>query len=596
MKFEKYIYLKWLPAILFSVAIALHILVVYYQDMIYTVHLRTPFIGGGLFFDEVTSCPFGIMRWVGCWFSQFCYYPLLGTFILVAIWTATYFVADKVFNLPSKWISLLVLPLGCLLLSVVDLGYWIYCLTEYGYFFSHSLAYLLMFLLLWVTRKSLKSLPNSKIASIVLIDFVLILLYPILGWYLYLFAAILAILEWKRFGVSILWLLVASVLPLFWGFYYDNISTRDLWIGGFPLFEDGVKLSIRPSIPFIALIVFSIAIAFLSSLVKHHKDEKWIHSAIVTLIVSIVTFLGVWQMMFKDYNFLAEMRMSKCAMEDDWRGVLEEAQKQKSPSRSMVLLKNVALMHTGGLGEYGFKFSSNGQDIKNPDKLNISSMQIVCPIVYNNYGKINYASRWANEFAVCYGYSPFYLMNLIRSANAKGESNLVEKYSSLLHSHLFYNDWKPKELPALSKSLERDFGNVIDSDNNNGEYYLIDTFSQSYGSDDPLVVELSLFYAMLYGNSERFWNAFVSYASLNLDRVLPQHYQEAFFIFMEVAPVELSNNVKLSKGMDEAYTSFRRQYDALSQQGYSMEDIGKALKIKWGGSYWWHYFFGRKTY
>ena len=187
-------------------------------------------------------------------------------------------------------------------------------------------------------------------------------------------------------------------------------------------------------------------------------------------------------------------------------------------------------------------------------------------------------------------------MNLISTTKSKGERHLTDKYLEILHSHLFYKNWTPKPVSPLANELENAFGNVIDSDNNNMEYYLIDTFSQSYNSENSIVKELSLFNSMIYGNSERFWNAFINYASIYPERVLPQHYQEAYFIFMEIAPVELPFKIKINTGMAEAYTEFRRQYDSLSQSKYSSEEIAQALKIKWGGSYWWHYFFAKKNY
>lgn len=593
MKPVRTIYLRWLPAIIFCLAIALYILVTYYQDMIYTAHLRTPFIGGSLFFNELTSSPFGMMQWVGCWLTQFCYHPLLAIAIYVGIWLATYFFADKSFALPVKWVSLQIIPLGCLLLSIVDLGYWIYCMTEYGYWFSHSLGCLLMFLLLFVIKRAIKRYGN--IAGVSSLAFIL-LLYPFLGWYFILLALMMTIMEWQT---QKYWLLLC-LAPMLWSFVaYDTISTRDLWLSGFPIFEDGGKICDRVSIPFYVLAVSTLLLAVVSSFYKDRQKEEdvkkvTIHSIIATFITSLLVFVGVWQMMFKDYNYLAEMRMSQCAMNEDWAGVLQEAQKQQSPSHSMVLLKNLALVNTGGLGEYGFKFTSNGMDIKNPDGLNIGPIQIAGPIVYANYGKINYATRWSQEFAVCYGYSPYYLMHLARTAKAKGERSVENKYLTLLHSHKYYVNWLPAAYSPLAKEIERTYGNVIDSDNNNMEYYLMDTFSQSYGSDNEIVLELSLFNAMLIRDPERFWNAFVGYAQTIPGKVLPQHYQEAYFLFMEAAPVELPVHVSVSNGMAEAYTSFRRQYDSLSQLGYNKEMIAKALQVNWGGSYWWHYFFGKK--
>ena len=593
MKAEKITSFTWLPAVIFSLSTAFYILFAFYQDMLFTAHLRTPYLEGSMFFGELTSTPFGIMRWAGCWLTQFCYYPLLGIAFYIVIWCATYFVAAKALDISGTWVSLLILPLACLLLSVVDLGYWIYCMLDLGYWFSHSLAYLLMFVCLYLIRKSLAKARNmTGIATLIIIMF-----YPVLGWYGILMSLMLVALEWKRFRYESLIFLLPCLSPFLWVSVYSGVPERELWLGGFPIFEDGANLSLRPSIPFIALAVFSLLLPFVpKKKTQQGKKATWIHVIAADIVLPVIVFLGVELLMFKDYNYLAEMRMTKCALEEDWIGVLRESEKQQAPSRSMVLLKNLALLNVGELGELAFKTHNDGREIKNPDGLNLSAMQIVSPVVYYNYGKINYATRWANEFAVCYGYSPYYLMILAKAAKAKGERQLSEKYLESLHGHHFYRDWQPSVISPLAKEIEMAFGNVIDADNNNMEAYLIDTFSQSYGSDNPTVKELSLFNAMLYGNAERFWKAFVSYVMIDPERVLPQHYQEAYFLFMEAAPIELPCMVKISSGMAEAYSSFRQQYDTLVKSGYKEEEIAQALKINWGGSYWWHYFFAKKTY
>lgn len=584
---------KSIPLVLF-IAFAAYILLGFYQDMLFTLHMRTPFIGGSLFFGELMSEPFGLMRWIGCWLTQLCYYPVLGFVVYVLIWSSAYFFAEKTFRLPALYSSLLIIPLACLLLGIVDLGYWIYCMKSFGDLYAQSVAFLLMTILLYAL--CLMKTRYSAIIAAVVCFFV----FPFIGWYSILLALCYFLINIRTFGWSSLYILLPVLAPGLWhSICYQSIPMTNMWYGGFPVFIDAEIYTLRLSAPYFVLVAF---LVLFSSSVLTEKEEKigttakkvWIKYGILTAVVSAVSYVGVWQKMFKDYNYLAEMRMLKCAMNEDWTGVLQEAQKQQTPSHSMVLLKNLALTNTGGLGEYGFKFTSNGIEIKNPDGLNIGPIQIVGPTVYANYGRINYATRWSHEFAVCYGYSPYYLMHLARTAKTKGEKAVESKYLSLLHSHKYYEDWMPATYSPLAKGIEMSYGNVIDSDNNNMEYFLMDTFSQSYGSDNTTVLELSLFNAMLIRDPERFWNAFVSYAQTIQGTVLPQHYQEAYFLFMEAAPVELPIQVSVSSGMAEAYTSFRLQYDSLIQMGYSRDKMEKTLQVKWGGSYWWYYFFAKQ--
>lgn len=574
-----------------------YVLLRFYQDMLFTAHLRTPFIAGSLFFDELMAEPFGAMRWVGSWLTQLCYYPVLGFVVYMLLWSASYFFLHKTFRLPALLSSLLILPLACLLLSVTDLGYWIYCLKNFGEWYAHSLSFLLMAILLYVLCLIDKKTKHSTIIAAVSC----FLAYPLIGWCGILAAVSFFLMHWKTNGWNGLFILLPVLAPGLWhSICYQGVSLTNMWYGGFLLFADGDNYTLRPSIPFFALVALVLIISLLSSFLKEEKKDTgskyYVKYSLVTVVILVSAFCGVWQLMFKDYNYLAEMRMTKCAMEDDWDGVLNEAQKTDTPSRSMVLLKNVALMNVGQLGDMSFKFSNDGKDIKNSDRLNVGAMQIVAPVVYYNYGKINYSIRWSIENAVCYGYSPFYLMNLIRAHMANGEHKIARKYLDMLHGHLFYKDWQPRTESPLVKELDVAFANVIDSDNNNVERYLIETFSHSYISDKMIVKDLSLFYSLLYGDPEFFWPSLITYASYHPDQILPQHYQEAYCMFMEMAPVELPFKVTINRSIIDAYQSFRKQYDALVNAGYDSEKIGRTMKNQWGGSYWWHNLFGRSKY
>lgn len=290
------------------------------------------------------------------------------------------------------------------------------------------------------------------------------------------------------------------------------------------------------------------------------------------------------------------MRMVRYALDDNWQKVVEESQQTTRPSRAMVVLKNIALMNTGELGDRSFQLSNDGRDIKNPDSLMVNSMQIAAPIIYYNFGKIVFATRWATEFAVTYGYSPFVLMNLCRTALAKGETKAAERYLALLHGHLFYGDWQPKPVSPLVKELDNAFGDVLDSDGNNAENYLINIFSNSSESRWATVREIALFHAMLTGEPSLFWPCFIAFAEVDPNQLLPLHYQEAYCCFMERYPVEMPFKVKIHDSTVQNYVSYRRQYQTLKDAGYDNETIGEALRSKWSGTYWWHTNFGRNRY
>ena len=492
------------------------------------------------------------------------------------------------------------LPLSCLLLGIVGIGYWVYIIKEYGLFFSQSVAFLLMLSVLCVVKEYVLQRKYSSFIVLLLA----ILLYPVVGWFSFLFVCCALPALIRTNGMEALVILLAILSPTIYKYIlFDGTSNEMLWRVGFPLFDDQAVFHIRQSVPYIFLAIFTLGIFVFSAFgEKQNESSKstakrgiYVYS-VVTLIVSSIVYLGIWQFMFKDYNYLAEMRMVRYALDDNWQKVVEESQQTTRPSRAMVVLKNIALMNTGELGDRSFQLSNDGRDIKNPDSLMVNSMQIAAPIIYYNFGKIVFATRWATEFAVTYGYSPFVLMNLCRSALAKGETKAAERYLTLLHSHLFYVDWQPKPVSPLIKELDSAFADVLDSDGNNAENYLINIFSNSSESGWATVREIALFHSMLTGEPSLFWPCFIAFAQVEPDQVLPLHYQEAYCCFMERFPIELPFKVKINDSTVQNYISFRRQYQVLKDAGYDNETIGEALRGKWSGTYWWHTSFGRSRY
>lgn len=538
------------------------------------------------------------MKGVGCWFAQLCYYPVMGAFVFVVMWTLCYCFIIKATDIRPIWSSLSLLPLSCLLLGVVGVGYWIYIIKEFGLFYSQTVSYLIMLIVLYITR--IYILKHRYSSFIVLL--IAILLYPALGWYSFFFVCCSLPMLVRTNGWSSSFILLTFLTPVIYKYtIYSGCSNEVLWRAGFPLFDDKAVFLLRQSVPYIMLALFTIGLFSFSAIIgqkgeRSNVEIKQYKYYILTCTVSAIAYIGVWQFMFKDYNYLAEMRMVRYSLNDEWENIIREAETTKRPSRTMVLLKNIALMNTGELGNKAFQLSCDGRDIKNPEGLSVYSMYIAAPVIYYNFGKIIFATRWATELAVPYGYSPFFLMNLCRSALAKGEYKAADRYKTLLHGHMFYNDWNPKPETLLVKELDAAFADVLDNDGNNAENYLVDIFSKSYESDWASVREVALFHAMLTGHPDLFWKSFMAFVSVDPSKLLPIHYQEAYCYFMEKYPIEMPFKVKINDSTVQSYISFRRQLQTLTDAGYDNETIGESLRSKWGGTYWWHVCFGRSEY
>ena len=200
------------------------------QEVFYTAHDRSEFIFGTPFFHTLMSKPFGLIQYVGAWLTQFFYNPALGSGMLVAIWALIFVVGAKAFRLQGSASALMLLPVACLLTSVVDLGYWIYISTIRGYWFSQSVGYLLMVLLLWVAR------CTHRKWHIVwyLLGFCL---YPVLGWFAMVFVLCLAVSEKITWRECVALAVVIFTAGIWHGLLYSEVNFRDVVFAGLPRFD-----------------------------------------------------------------------------------------------------------------------------------------------------------------------------------------------------------------------------------------------------------------------------------------------------------------------------------------------------------------------
>ena len=94
------------------------------HEVFYTAHNRSEFIYGAPFFHSLMSKPFGLLQYVGAWLTQLFCRPAVGTIVLAVIWALIFIFGVKAFRLQGSAAALMLLPVACLLTSVVDLGYW----------------------------------------------------------------------------------------------------------------------------------------------------------------------------------------------------------------------------------------------------------------------------------------------------------------------------------------------------------------------------------------------------------------------------------------------------------------------------------------
>ncbi len=550
-------------------------------EVLYTANDRSEFIFGTPFFHTLMSKPFGLMQYVGAWLTQLFYHPVLGAGVLLAIWILIFFVGVKAFRLQGGASALMLLPVACLLTSIVDLGYWIYIFPTRGYWFSQSVGYLIMLLLLWAARCT----PRKWHIVWYLIAFCL---YPVLGWFALLFILCLILSEkttWRELIGLVILFFTASIWHTL---FYSNQNFDDVILAGLPRFATTFDKNELLSLPFWVLGVVTMLIPLIRRLATSPLT-----SYLVPLTSSIVGIVFTSSLMFHDRNYIDEMRMVRYASADNWKEVLLLAEENKKPTSTIVFLKNVALMNEGGLLDRSFKSGNIGFPIYNPDSLHVSFLNIASPMVYYNYGMMNEATRLNFELAVHFGFSPFYLKTLSRCALAKGEKKALERYTTLLQHCLFYENWQPAPVSVKVNELQHSFPDEL-TGIENSDSYIVNNISLWYDADSKVASEQALFYSMLRCDAQRFWPSLRKYLKLHEGEVFPVHAQEAYIIYMDKAPEEKRMMLPVEETIYNRYKQFLNVMAKLVKPGKTIGQVAEEMHGEWGDTYWYYYFFGRQ--
>ena len=549
------------------------------QEVFYTAHDRSEFLYGAPFFHTLMQKPFGLMQYVGAWLTQLFYYPALGAGVMAAIWALIFFVGTKAFRLQGSASALMLLPVACLLTSVVDLGYWIYVSTIRGYWFSQSVGYLMMMLLLWAARQTPRKWH--------LVWYILACcLYPVLGWFALLFVLCLVVTEkptWRELLGIVLLLFTASIWHTQ---FYSNLRFDDVVLAGLPRFITPSDNTPHLSNPFWVLAAVSIIIPLCGKFLT-----KWF----VPVLCATAGIIFTWSLMYHDQNYIDEMRMVRYASDDNWKDVLKMAEENKKPTTTMVMLKNIALMNEGGLLDRSFKIGNICYPINNPDTIHVSLLDIASPLVYYNYGMINEAIRLNFELSIQGGFSPFYLKMLSRCALAKGDKELVERYTAQLHHHLFHEKWQPAPVTETVKILQDSYPDEL-TGVENSDRYVVNSISLWYESNHKVASEQALLYAMIRSDSRRFWPSLRNYVKLHMNEEFPIHAQEAYILFMDKAPEKKRMMLPVEQGIYERYKKF---WDTLENQvkaNMKLEKVREDMREEWGDTYWYYNIFGRMAY
>ena len=122
------------------------------SDQLWKVEQKNLFLNSSLFMKEQLVVPGGLLTWLGTWFTQFLYYPWLGVLFICGWWLVLMTIVKRTFRISDSWAIVTLIPVALLLLTNMDMGYWIYILKLRGHFFVSTIGTTAVAALLWGFR------------------------------------------------------------------------------------------------------------------------------------------------------------------------------------------------------------------------------------------------------------------------------------------------------------------------------------------------------------------------------------------------------------------------------------------------------------
>ena len=556
-----------------------------------------------VYFDERMMVPGGMMSYIACFLTQFFYYPWLGSLLYIALLLVVQWLTQKVFNIPRRWALLSLLPSALILCCSMEAGYWIFQIKTQGYFYSMLVGFLFTLSAIRLYQLSQNWWRYLVVAVIAAAG------YPLFGFYalLALLAiAILSLTQKRNIGIVLLCIAAGIATPILYYSVFEQTRFVCMFTAGMPAFQFA-KRDLFTWIPYILLYLFPLVIPFIrfdhTASFTMPKNRFMLSQCISAAAIVFIVQL-FW---FRDPNFRAEIKMNHHMERLEWRKVLDIAKSQEqTPTRLMVLNRNLALLKLGKAGDEMFHYLDGGETPKSPFEIRL--MQVGGKMLYYHYARMNFCYRWCLEDAVEYGWKIDYLKYMVKASIVSGEYPLAMKYINTLKKTLFYKEWAKKYEKMIQNpkliAKDREFAGILplyqfedqlDGDNTLVEIYLLNYFAHTYSElNTPMFDEASLMCALTLKDIQTFWNCFFRYANSHKSSRMPTHYQEAALLYGN-----LEKEVDISKMPFDKSVKMRFQDFMRFAQKHAVKDVERDPEAKklfyerFGDTFFYFYFFIR---
>ena len=595
-----------------TLAVVAGILLAYEPHFLWKVQEKNLFLCSTLFLKEQLVVPGGMLTWLGTFFTQFLYYPWLGVLMLCCWWLLLMFILKRTFRIPDRWAILMLIPVALLLLTNMDQGYWIYMLKLRGHFFVSTIGTTVVAALLWGFR----CVPDKSVLRAIYIFITCALGYPLMGIYGLAAAFLMGIWSWRLSALrvkasinNVVAILSVIAVPLIcYRYIYYQVNLANIYWAELPLFFITEEYHTY-YIPYYLLALFFVVlvvtckadtgakkVAMPNTAKQSNKFLGWLaQGAIAILLVA-----GVYHFWMKDENFHHELAMQHHISNLDWEGVLEEAANQKDePTRAIVMMRNLALSRLGKQGDLMFLYKNGSKAYDAPFGMRL--MLVAGPLIYYQYGMLNYCNRLCMEMGVEFGFRTEDYQLLANCAVLENDQPLARKYIGILKQTMFYKDWaehaetlldhqdliaKDSELEPITHMLHYD--NVLTGDQGYTEKFLMRQLARSNYTDDPVFQEQTLLATLWTKDVNRFWHHFNNYIKLHPQGPVPRYYQEAAYLYGKLEDRQDLDRMPFDAGVKDSFERFAKMMSDYNGQEVSV--AREDLYPFFGDTYYYDYY------
>lgn len=606
----------WISIIVF-ILLAWYFLFMRNADVLFMQQMRSLFNDTAEFYQQHQTKPAGTLMWAGSYFTQLFYYPALGSSALILLWVAIFFLMKKTFRVSDALSPILLIPLVCLLVSEIDLGYWIYYNKNEGYCFSQTLGLLIALILVSLFKN--KTIRNFKFGDVIITlitSAILVGCYHFIGVYAMVAAATLAVvmLSERKWIAGALYIITAIGTPFIFRQVYDTLRNEQFFTAGLPVFESANLTNSSLTTPFVIAIIMLIALTIINKVGDRIKTPKaaTIVSSLLLVIIAGCSYSTLEDADYDDDNYHAECKSYRSLDDMNWEETLDHIRKVEGRlTNQLVMFKNIALFNTHEIGSSMYDYDDLGMVPTPSDSLQIHTVNICAPIIYLHHGITNFAYHWCMEVQVEYGFNIAQLKIMVLSALVNGEGKLAEKYLKILSHTMFYKEWAEHYLPlarnpklignypelANIRELNSYTRSYTANDEGICENFIQRIFVNSDKNDSKYFQEVALVYCIRFKDIKKFWPRYVLYLQMHKGEKIPEIYQQAAYMFMDLepqsAPDAKTYGIEFDQTVIDKYNRFDQQTQTLLRSGLGEEAIARQTKAEFGNTFWWVYYFNK---